>query len=55
MSNLERLADYFTKTTKDAEGYFKNDPEALAQALEALAYRERVARSLLSALRALEE
>ncbi|AKI98322.1 short-chain dehydrogenase [Kosmotoga pacifica] len=48
-SNLERLADYFKKNMKDAEGYFK-DPEALSEALNVLAYRENTVRSLISAL-----
>lgn len=48
-SNLERLADYFKKNMKDAEGYFK-DPKALAEALEVLTYRENTVRSLISAL-----
>ncbi|MHA1303123.1 MAG: SDR family oxidoreductase [Candidatus Heimdallarchaeaceae archaeon] len=48
-SNLERLSEYFKKNMKDAEGYFK-DPKALSEALKVLAYREKTARSLISAL-----
>ena len=47
--NLVRLADYFRKTMKDAEGFIQ-DPQALAAALDALDQRERVVRSLLAAL-----
>ena len=46
---LERLAGYFQSTQKDAKGFIK-DPRALSAALEALAYRERVVRSLIAAL-----
>ena len=48
-SNLEKLADYFKKTQKDAQGFIR-DPEALSAALEALAHREKTVRSLVSAL-----
>jgi hypothetical protein len=51
---LERLADYFRSTQKDAKGFIK-DPTALSAALEALAYRERVARSLIAALEKINE
>ena len=46
---LERLAGYFQSTQKDAKGFIK-DPRALSAALEALAYREGVVRSLIAAL-----
>lgn len=45
-NSLVRLADYFRKNMKDAEGYF-NDPEALSRALKVLAYRENTVRSLV--------
>ncbi|AEA47859.1 SDR family NAD(P)-dependent oxidoreductase [Archaeoglobus veneficus] len=45
-SNLEKLADYFKKNMKDAEGYFK-DPKALSAALDVLAYRENTVRLLI--------
>ena len=48
-SNLERLADYFRKNMKDAEGYFK-DPETLSKALKVLAYRENTVLSLITLL-----
>jgi NAD(P)-dependent dehydrogenase (short-subunit alcohol dehydrogenase family) len=47
--NLEKLAGYFEKTRQDAKGFIR-DPEALEAALEALAYRESIARALLSSL-----
>ncbi|HXY88060.1 MAG TPA: hypothetical protein VEG44_06445 [Candidatus Acidoferrales bacterium] len=46
---LEKLADYFQSTQKDAKGFIK-DPSNLSAALEALAYRERVVRSLIASL-----
>jgi NAD(P)-dependent dehydrogenase (short-subunit alcohol dehydrogenase family) len=49
VSNLERLAGYFQKNMKDAEGYFR-DPEALSKALEVLIYREKTVRALTSIL-----
>lgn len=52
-SSLEKLADYFALTAKDAQGWI-GDPEALRVALEALAYREGVARSLAEALETME-
>ena len=51
---LERLADYFQSTQKDAKGFIK-DPSTLSAALEALAYRERVVRSLIAALEKINE
>ncbi len=51
---LERLADYFQSTQKDAKGFIK-DPSALSAALEALAYREGVVRSLIAALEKINE
>jgi len=48
-NDLERLADHFKKNMKDAEGYF-NDPETLSAALDVLAYRESIVRSLILAL-----
>jgi hypothetical protein len=51
---LEKLADYFQCTQKDAKGFIK-DPSALSAALEALAYRERVVRLLIAALEKLNE
>ncbi len=53
-SMLERLAHYFHSVTKDVKGFIK-DPNALAAALDALAYRERVTRSLISALERMNE
>ncbi|USG99644.1 SDR family oxidoreductase [Thermococcus argininiproducens] len=47
---LEKLADNFKQNMKDVEGFIK-DPEALAKALETLAYRENVTRSLIVMLR----
>jgi hypothetical protein len=47
--NLMTLADYFEKTGQDAKSFIR-DPKALEAALEALTHRERVARSLISAL-----
>ncbi len=51
---LERLANYFKSTMKDAKGFIK-DPEALSAALEALTYREHVVHSLVSALEKINE
>ncbi len=47
--NLEKLAGYFRKTKKDAEGFIR-EPQALSAALEALARRERAVRALMAAL-----
>lgn len=48
-SHLEKLADNFKQNMKDVEAFIK-DPDALANALEVLAYRENTTRSLVAAL-----
>ena len=51
---LERLANYFKGTAKDARGFIK-DEAALSSALEAIAYREDVVRSLISAFEGMDK
>ena len=51
---LERLANYFDSTKRDARGFIK-DPGVLSSALEAIACRERVVHSFISALEKLNE
>ncbi|MGQ9530088.1 MAG: SDR family oxidoreductase [Candidatus Bathycorpusculaceae bacterium] len=46
---LEKLADYFQSTREDAKGFIK-DSTALSAALEALTYREKTIRALISTL-----
>ena len=46
---LNKLADYF-KSTHESVTHFIKDPEALAEAREMIAYRERIARSLKATL-----
>jgi NAD(P)-dependent dehydrogenase (short-subunit alcohol dehydrogenase family) len=52
--SLEKLADYFQSTREDAKSFIK-DPKVLSAAIEALTYREKTVRALISTLERIVE
>ncbi|MEM3578783.1 MAG: hypothetical protein QXL54_00975 [Candidatus Bathyarchaeia archaeon] len=54
IDSLEKLADYFQSTREDAKSFIK-DPTVLSAAIEALTYREKTVRALISTLERIEE
>lgn len=51
---LEKLAGYFQSTREDAKSFIK-DPKVLSAAIEALTYREKTVRTLISTLQRIVE